>query len=112
MEDFVSGSKSQLVVTKTYENLCEEVVRRLLLLVESKTAGKGRFTIAVSGGLTPRGVYSLMASDRYCNRFPWEKIHFFWVDERWVSPEDLESNYGMTVDSLLTKIDIPVQNIH
>lgn len=68
--------------------------------------------MVLSGGTTPKGVYSLMASPNYRNRFDWEKIHFFWGDERWVPPEDPKSNYRMVAEALLTRIDLPAENIH
>ncbi len=42
----------------------------------------------------------------------WNNVHFFWVDERCVPPDDNESNFGMTHEALLSKIQIPDANIH
>ncbi|HEX5432853.1 MAG TPA: 6-phosphogluconolactonase [Candidatus Angelobacter sp.] len=72
---------------------------------------RGRFTVALSGGNTPRAVYALLASE-YTTVLPWEKILVFFGDERHVPPEDAASNYRMANESLLSRIPIPPQNIH
>ncbi len=66
--------------------------------------------IAVSGGSTPRLLFEILATD-YEKNMPWEILRFFWVDERCVPPADAESNYGMTFNTLLSKIKIPDANI-
>ncbi|HET9226591.1 MAG TPA: 6-phosphogluconolactonase [Thermoanaerobaculia bacterium] len=72
-------------------------------------AKRGRFTIALSGGSTPRPVYRLLAN---APRIDWRRVHVFWGDERHVPPDDPESNFGMAHDELLSKIPIPQENIH
>ena len=69
------------------------------------------FKIAVSGGNTPKLLFSVLA-EKYRSSVNWYTVHFFWVDERCVSPDDPESNYGMTKQILLDKINIPDSNIH
>lgn len=74
-------------------------------------AGGGRFCVALSGGNTPRSVYSLLA-DRYRDLLPWEKIHIFFGDERQVPPDHPDSNYRMARESLLSRVPIPSENVH
>lgn len=64
------------------------------------------FTIALSGGSTPKLLFQALAA-RHRDSVDWRKIRLFWVDERCVPPDDPESNYGMTREALLEKIDIP-----
>ncbi len=73
----------------------------------------GRFTVALSGGSTPRGIYSLVADDQKnpVKKLPWEKIFVFFGDERHVPPTDPESNFRMANESLLSKVPIPEQNV-
>jgi 6-phosphogluconolactonase len=71
----------------------------------------GRFTVALSGGSTPKGLYSLLASGR-AGAVPWENIHFFWGDERHVPPNHADSNYRMANEAMLAKVPVPAQNIH
>lgn len=70
----------------------------------------GSFTVALSGGSTPRGMFSLLASGSIPN-IPWDKIFFFWGDERHVPPDSPESNYRMANESMLSKVPVPAQNI-
>ena len=70
----------------------------------------GRFTVALSGGSTPKSLYSLLAkNDR--DRLPWDKMFFFWGDERHVPPDDSESNYRMASETLLSKVPMPAGNV-
>lgn len=72
---------------------------------------KKKFTIALSGGSTPKIIFRLLANE-YKTKVNWNKIHLFWGDERCVPPDDIESNYGMTKKYLLDFVDIPDENIH
>lgn len=73
--------------------------------------GKGSFDAVLSGGETPLLLYSLLASE-YRARLDWTKAHFFWGDERCVPPVSAESNYNSAKASLLSKIEIPPNNVH
>jgi 6-phosphogluconolactonase len=76
-------------------------------------SARGRFCVALAGGSTPRGVYSLLADDQRNSDKPlsWEKIFVFFGDERHVPPDDPESNYRMAKESLLSKVPIPSENV-
>jgi len=71
----------------------------------------GRFTIALSGGSTPRLLHEALVS-RDAARLDWERTHVFWGDERCVPPDHPESNYQVAYQALLSKIDIPPENVH
>ncbi len=73
----------------------------------------GCFTVALSGGSTPRGIFGLIADGQKNpeKKLPWEKIFVFFGDERHVPPTDSESNYRMANESLLSKVPIPEQNV-
>jgi 6-phosphogluconolactonase len=73
-------------------------------------AQRGKFTIALSGGSTPRSLYTLIAANAN-DSLPWDKVFFFWSDERHVPPTSTESNYRMADESLLSKVPIPATNI-
>lgn len=71
------------------------------------------FHVALSGGSTPKGLFSLLVSDDALRQtIPWDKIQFWWSDERHVPPDDPESNYKMAYDTLLSHAPVPSQNIH
>jgi 6-phosphogluconolactonase len=70
---------------------------------------RGRFSMALSGGHTPRRLYELLAQS---GDLPWKHVHCFWGDERCVPPDDLASNYRMAAEALLTKVPIADVNVH
>lgn len=72
---------------------------------------KPYFTVALSGGSTPKRLFELWAKE-YRTAVDWSKVRFFWGDERCVPPNHEESNYGMTKSLLFNHIDIPEENIH
>lgn len=96
---------------KTPLEVAENLAARISSIIEeSRSKGNNTF-IAISGGNTPKTLFSVLAEE-YKDRIYWEKIHIFWVDERCVSPEDQESNFGMTKKFLFDKVEIPDENIH
>ncbi|MGC2696829.1 MAG: 6-phosphogluconolactonase [Candidatus Angelobacter sp.] len=80
-------------------------------LAETAISERGRFSVALSGGNTPRGVYSLLAEE-YQNTLPWDKIHMFFGDERNVPPDHPDSNYRMANEALLSRVPIPAKNVN
>jgi len=84
----------------------EEVVRA----ANDAVAQRGRFTIALSGGSTPRNLFNLLATNAR-TVLPWDRMFFFWGDERHVPPTDPESNYRMADESLLSKVPVPPANV-
>jgi 6-phosphogluconolactonase len=91
--------------------LAEEFAAELIKTINESAAKKQRLSVALSGGSTPEILFSLI-SEKYSDSTQWQYVHFFWGDERCVPPENPESNYGMTKRLLLSKIAIPLQNIH
>jgi 6-phosphogluconolactonase len=86
----------------------EEVVRG----AEEAVREHGFFAWALSGGSTPRDLYSLLASPPYRDRLPWSSIHVFWGDERHVPPGDPDSNFRMAREAMLDAVPLPPQNVH
>jgi 6-phosphogluconolactonase len=76
------------------------------------TASEGIFSVCLSGGSTPRKLYERLTSKPYRDEFPWSRTHFFWGDERFVPPDNAQSNYRMINSALLSKIPIQAANIH
>ena len=71
---------------------------------------RGRFTIALSGGSTPRNLYNLLATNARTS-LPWDRMFFFFGDERHVPPTDKDSNFRMANEAMLSKAPIPEANI-
>lgn len=74
-------------------------------------SSSGPFTIALSGGSTPRLLFKILGED-FKTVVNWKNVHLFWGDERCVPPDNKESNYGMTKKELLDHISIPASNVH
>ena len=94
----------------TPQDLFQAAAEEVIGAATGSIAKRGRFTIALSGGSTPRSLYTLIAANASAN-LPWDKIFFFWGDERHVPPTDAESNYRMAQETLLSKVPVPAGNI-
>lgn len=79
---------------------------------EELLRNKRNINIALSGGSTPKLYLSKLTGTRFLQNIDWNRIHFFWVDERMVPPTDIMSNYGSITEFLFDKIPIPEENIH
>ncbi|MFZ0411632.1 MAG: 6-phosphogluconolactonase, partial [Candidatus Acidiferrales bacterium] len=79
--------------------------------IASAVAVRGRFAIALSGGHTPAKLYALWA-DQDRDSTPWNQVHLFWGDERYVPLNDPLSNYRMTREALISRVPIPAANVH
>lgn len=86
--------------------LAEAAALRFLELAEAAIAARGRFTVALSGGSTPRALYTLLA-DRYPGKLDWSKVHLFWGDERYVPLTDPLSCYKMAEETGLLGLGAP-----
>jgi 6-phosphogluconolactonase len=80
--------------------------------IDAVLARQDRFTFVLSGGNTPKSLYGLLASPPYLERIPWEKIHFFWGDERAVPYDDDRNNARMCFEALLDKVAVRLEHIH
>lgn len=85
---------------------------QFIALAEESIAAHGIFTVALSGGSTPRAIYEKLASAEYSKKVDWAKVRFFWSDERCVPPDTPESNYYMAIQAGLSRLPIPQCNIY
>jgi 6-phosphogluconolactonase len=72
----------------------------------------GRFAVCLSGGTTPRRLYRCLSEPPIASRFPWDRAHWFWGDERFVPADDPASNFRMARESLLSRAPVPEGNVH
>ena len=81
--------------------------------IRSAVAKRGVARIAISGGGSPKPVFTLLADPAgpYCAAIPWDRLWVFWVDERCVPPDHPDSNYGMTRELLLSKVPLPSDHV-
>ena len=97
--------KPDIHIFKDSQEVAEALTRDLRLWAKDAS----RFTVALSGGSTPRKWFEVLAQ---APGIPWSSIHLYWGDERCVPPDHPESNFRMTQESLISQIDIPAENIH
>ena len=89
----------------------EALARHTAGLVADRLAGSsGPVAVALSGGSTPKRLFELLAEPEHRDRLPWQRIHWFWGDERFVPPDHPDSNYRMARLALFAKV--PAQNLH
>lgn len=81
-------------------------------LVERATARQGAFSLALSGGSTPKRLYEHLARIPWRDRMPWDRVHLFWGDERFVPPDHPDSNQRMVREAMIAHVPIPPANVH
>ncbi len=106
-----TATHKNLYVFDTPEQLALATAHQFLEYARVVSAKLGWFSVALAGGRTPKRVYELLASDEFRGGVDWSKVHLFFGDERAVPPGDLESNFRMAVESLISKVPIPAGNV-
>ena len=107
----LNKSGAQIRVYHDADELALKAARLFARLADQYCIGSGRFTVALSGGSTPRKMLSILAEEPFLDTVPWGSIYFFWGDERAVPPSHPDSNYLMAHDALLSKVPVPSENI-
>jgi 6-phosphogluconolactonase len=102
-------TEPKIVVLPDHEGLAQHVARWLLA---QANATPDRFSLALSGGSTPKRLYEILAAPPYHDAFPWQRTHVFWGDERYVPHESADSNYRMAREALLDHVPIPAAQIY
>jgi 6-phosphogluconolactonase len=103
-----SAAQPLLLIYPNPAALAQAAVERIVALANQAIAERGRFVWALSGGTTPHDVYVLLGE----TRVDWQRVYFFFCDERCVPPENEASNYGMLRATLLQRVKPPVSNVH
>jgi 6-phosphogluconolactonase len=80
--------------------------------VATAVSARGIARVAISGGTTPKAMFALLASEPFASQVSWDKLDLYWVDERCVPPDNAESNYRMTRETLLSKVPLSPDHIH
>ena len=103
-----SGAEIRILTTpqELFGAAAEEVMRA----ANQAVVERGRFTIALSGGSTPKNLFNLLATNAK-STLPWDRMFFFWGDERHVGPTDPQSNYRMADEAMLSKVPVPAGNV-
>jgi 6-phosphogluconolactonase len=81
-------------------------------MTKAALAATGDFRVSLSGGSTPKALFTLLASEPFIRRFPWARVSWYWGDERFVPYDHPESNYRMTREAMLSRAPVPPANVH
>jgi 6-phosphogluconolactonase len=104
--------KMEKKVFADIDALSRGALEELLRIVREGVGRSGRCAISLSGGHTPEKMFALWSSDEYRDQTPWDGVHLFWGDERYVPKTDPLSNYAMTKRTLLDRVPIRASNVH
>ena len=104
------GSSVEIRILSTPQELFAAAAEEVVRTANEAVAQRGRFTIALSGGSTPKSLFNLLATNAR-TALPWDRMFFFWGDERHVSPNDPDSNYRMAEETMLSKIPVAAGNV-
>jgi 6-phosphogluconolactonase len=102
----------EIKVVPDMTELVREAADRIVDAARRAIAEKGSFSIALSGGHTPKGLYELLASEPYRSAIDWPNVEIYFGDERSVPPDSEQSNFRMANEALLSKVPIPRDHIH
>jgi len=109
----VQKNNREIQIVENGEAVSRAAAELMVSLVVKRLKSKKSFAVALSGGSTPKNMFALLANDAALrNRMPWDKVHFFWSDERHVPPDHTDSNYRMANEAMLSKVPVPPGNIH
>ena len=107
-----AGYKPNIEVAGDPESLAQRCLDFFVTKAKKTIEEKGVFRVAVSGGNTPKRFFELLGEAPEAKNLPWDKIQLFWVDERYVSPDSLSSNYRLAAGTFLSKVPVPKKNVH
>jgi 6-phosphogluconolactonase len=111
----MARNRGDLRVVPDAASLFHAAAREFAGAAAASIESKGSFSVALSGGSTPRGLFAVLAGDAFRGQVCWEKVFFFWGDERHVAPDHPDSNYRMAREALLAHLtlrDDQVSRIH
>jgi len=108
----MTGTKADVVTLSSREAVTAATADALVTAAAACIAARGRFSLVLSGGSTPKALYELLATPAYAPRIDWTRVHVFWGDERCVPPDDRSSNYRMAREALLDRVPISPEAIH
>jgi len=102
----------QIALFPDANTLSQDAAHYIVRLANESIVTHGRFTLALSGGTTPRKLYGMLGDEPYLSQIDWARVDIFWSDERCVPPDSEDSNYLLAQQVLLNKIPIPAAHIH
>lgn len=105
-------TKPEIRVAADEASLAREVAAEIAGLCQEAIARSGECSFVLSGGSTPKRLFTELASEAWRDRLPWNAIKLFWGDERHVAPDHPDSNYRMAKDALIAKVPVPLTTVY
>jgi 6-phosphogluconolactonase len=106
------AAEPEIIVAPDLRELSREAAARFQRLAADRIAAAGRFSVALSGGSTPRALYRLLGEPPFHETIDWPRVHLFWGDERFVPPDHPDSNYRLAQEAFISTVPIPAGNVH
>jgi 6-phosphogluconolactonase len=103
--------KPTIVVSPGVPEAVRASAERVVSIAREAVAARGKFSLALAGGSTPKALYQLLASDEFRTQIDWSKAHIFFGDERAVPTHHEYSNARMAREALLDHVPIPRDSI-
>jgi len=104
--------KPNIQIASDPEELAEQAVQFFVSVAREAIDSRGGFHVAISGGHTPQRFFEHLGEDPDARSLAWDRVHVFWVDERYVPPDSPHSNYKLAADTFLTRVNIPQDHVH
>jgi len=105
-------TNTAVLVSRDMESAYALAASTIVQLADDAVRARGKFTIALSGGSTPKRLFELLASPAWQSKVPWTKTEFFFGDERYVPPTDSSSNFHMVQQAMLSRVPVPPDRVH
>jgi 6-phosphogluconolactonase len=101
-----------LTIADDEQVLAELAAERFTAIIEDAVHRREAAIVSLTGGSTPKRLYTLLATEPWRSHLPWSRTHVFWGDERAVPPDHPHSNYGMAHEALLAHVPVPPEQVH
>jgi 6-phosphogluconolactonase len=107
----MTSPQPELWLTSDPTQLAEAAAELLAAASNEAISQRGRFTVALAGGNTPKNAYHTLAQEPWQSRIDWSRTYLFWGDERCVPPDHPDSNYRMAKQTLIEPLGLPESNV-
>jgi 6-phosphogluconolactonase len=108
-----AAQNREIYILKDNPAIARRAAEEFVKLAQSAVRQHGSFSVALSGGSTPKLLYSLLATDADLRaKVPWDKMQLFFGDDRHVGPDDPQSNFKMASETMITKAPLKAEQVH
>jgi 6-phosphogluconolactonase len=104
----ITGSRPETIVVEDAAALAVTAAQRLVAHVTARD----RAAVCLTGGSSPQALYRLLATDPWRGKMPWDRVHWFIGDDRFVPESDPLNNMGTARRAFLDRVGVPAANIH